>query len=280
MSKPVRTEVWKVEAAEAQTERLIAELASLGTLGLEERDGHLLAYFDVARDVAAQIRALADPTLAVHVSGPELVPDTDWEREWRAGLAPRRIGPLWIRPSWYDSQGTPEIILDPEQAFGSGEHATTRLALQLVLEAQRPGDRLLDVGSGSGILSLGALRLGAGFALGVDIETAACKNAYDNAQRNQLPFAIACTTPAALRADARFDVVVANMLLHRLEPWLGQVLGHASRVVVLSGYLKDEASRLDDYLIGSGWETRREIDEAQSGDLWCARLLHQSADLQ
>lgn len=280
MSRAVRTEVWKIESAASETERLIAELASLGTLGLEECEGHVLAYFDAALEIASKLRGLAEPERGVRISGPELVPDTDWEREWRAGLEPRRIGPLWIRPSWHDSRGKPEIILDPEQAFGSGEHATTRLALQMVLDAQRPGDRLLDVGSGSGILSLGALRLGAAFALGIDIEAAACKNAHDNAVRNQLPFAIACTTPAALRTDAGFDVVVANMLLHRLEPWLGQVLGHASRAVVLSGYLESEADRLDGYLIGSGWQTCREISEEQSGDLWCARLLVQSADLQ
>jgi ribosomal protein L11 methyltransferase len=163
-------------------ERLVAELDSLGTLGLEERDGEagellVLAYFPAARADATRLERAARVDPRVRWGGCEPVPETDWEQTWRAGLAPRQVAGLWIRPSWCTSAGAPEIVIDPEQAFGSGEHATTRLALALLLEALAPGDTLLDVGSGSGILALGSLRTGAGAAVGLDLDPVACASA-------------------------------------------------------------------------------------------------------
>ena len=193
-------------------------------------------------------------------------------REWRKGLHPRRVGALWIRPSWCESVGSPELLIDPQQAFGSGEHASTRLALGLLLDILEPGDRLLDVGTGSGILALAALRLGAARACGLETDRTACANALENARHNRLPLQLVCGDIEALAA-VRFEVVVANMLLRELLPCLPRLLGAASRALVLSGYLEEEGPRLEQGLRYGDWQTLREEVEEQSGDRWCARLL-------
>ncbi len=272
-------ELFRIELPEAEVERVSAELHSLGTHGIEERmrprdtGPELLAYFAVSAARAARVLALASEERAIRVHGPEPVAKVDWEREWRKGLRPRRVGALWIRPSWCESMGSPEILIDPQQAFGSGEHATTRLALGLLLDALEPGDRLLDVGSGSGILALAALRLGAARSCGLDTDRVACANALENAHRNRLSLQLVCGDIRALAAAARFEIVAANMLLRELLPCLPRLLGAASRALVLSGYLEEERASLEQGLRESNWLTLREEVEEQSGDRWCARLL-------
>ena len=274
----------RIEAPEAECERLIAELWSLGTSGVEERplEGpashvELRAYFSAPGAPLAALRALASPAQAVTVAEPEPVAERDWEVAWRAGLAPRRIGALWVRPSFCASAGTPELVIDPQQAFGSGEHATTRLCLELVQEQLRPGESLLDLGTGSGILALGALRRGAARALGLDSDPVAIANAAENRARNGLPLALACATLDALAGAARFDVVVANLLLHELLPCLDALGAKARRVLILSGYLARERGGLERALAGRPWALVHESSEVQSGDRWCARVLRHAA---
>jgi ribosomal protein L11 methyltransferase len=270
----------RIRAPGRELERLVAELHSLGTLGIEERENELLAYFERSQVPEQGIQALADAAGTVQVSPLELVPPTDWEREWRAGLRPRRVGPLWIRPSWCESAGTPEIVIDPEQAFGSGEHASTRLALKLVLDALGEGDRVLDLGCGSGILGLGALRLGAAQAWSLDIDRQACRNAAKNGVNNDLTLRLICGTLDAIESREPFDLVVANMLPAHLSRWLPRLAAHTSRALVLSGYLTDGCAELCGRVRELGWVMRCALEEAQSGDVWGASLWTQTRDLQ
>jgi len=277
------TVCFRIEAPREQAERLIAELYSLGTLGIEERDGSpyvLLAYFSAEEPPTRAVTALGEAAFGIRVTGPERVRETDWERAWRAGLEPRCVGPLWIRPSWCASRSPNEIQLDPEQAFGSGEHASTRLALELVLEALVAGDSVLDVGTGSGILGLGALRMGAGRALGVDLDRQACVNAAANSARNGLALNLVCGTLAAIVPQARFEIVVCNLLLGLLEPWLVRIAGHASRTLVVSGYLSEECEHLRKLMRRGGLVATREVEEQQSGDIWCASVWRHARVLQ
>ena len=281
---PADSWIARLEAPQAEAERLVAELWSLGTSGIEERaaDGalervELRAWFAAAGAPAEALRALADPARAVRLVELAPVVAQDWEVAWRAGLAPRRIGGLWVRPSFCAQAGSPELVIDPQQAFGSGEHATTRLSLELLQEALRPGDTVLDLGTGSGILGLGALRRGAAAATGIDADPVALVNAAENRARNGLPLRLACATLDALAPGARFDVVVANLLLHELLPCLADLLARARRVAILSGYLARERVSLERALASHPFATARESSEIQSGDRWCARLLTQAA---
>jgi ribosomal protein L11 methyltransferase len=272
--------VYRIAAPEAEAERLIAELSSLGTLGVEERDGELGAYFPAGAAVDAALRALADPSRHIGVSGPESVPDADWEAEWRRGLAPRCIAGLWVRPSFCASAGQPELVIDPQQAFGSGEHATTRLALELLLGELRPGDSLLDVGTGSGILALAALRRGAARAVGFDTDPVAIENAAENRARNALPLALYCGGIEALAHGVRFDVCVANLLVHELLPGLEALVARTGRALVLSGALEREWEKLAAHPALARFRVARALSEAQSGDVWGARLLLHGAARQ
>jgi ribosomal protein L11 methyltransferase len=114
---------------------------------------------------------------------------TDWSTHWREGLGPRRIEQLTIIPSWLPEASDPDpltIVLDPETAFGSGEHGSTRVALTLLARLLRRDDRVLDLGSGSGILAIAALKLGAARAIGIDTDPEANEVASRNAVRNDV----------------------------------------------------------------------------------------------
>lgn len=277
------TEVARFALPAALAELLVAELDSLGTLGIEEREAaagdevNLLAYFTAGQVAAEQLAAAAARHPGARWLGCEPVAKADWERAWRDGLEPRCIGGLWIRPSWCAPRGSPELVLDPRQAFGTGEHASTRLALQLLLGELRPGDRVLDLGTGSGILALGALRRGAAQALGVDCDPLACREAAWNSRSNALPLALLCGTLDAFDpagSARRFELVAANLLLSQLEPCAAGLARCARRALVVSGYLAEQSARVDALWDPAAWETVREIAEEQSGDRWCARLLH------
>jgi ribosomal protein L11 methyltransferase len=237
----------------------------------------VLAYFAAGSAGASELAQAARVSPRARWLGCERVPGTDWEQAWRAGLAPRRIAGLWVRPSFCASAGEPEIMIDPKQAFGTGEHATTRLALRLLLEALEPGDQLLDVGCGSGILGLGALRAGAGAALGFDLDPVACANAAENRRLNALPLQLYCGTLETLGPAARFDLVVANLLWSQLEGCLPRLLEIPRRALVVSGYLAAQRERVRARLLAPGWECSAEGEELQGGDVWCAiRVQHRS----
>ena len=259
---------FRIDAPEPERELLIAELYALGTLGVEESDGALLAYFE--GDTAwPQILALRDSTRQIRVRGPEEVAPEDWSRRWREGLGPRELAGVRLRPSWAPAGPGPELVLDPEQAFGSGEHATTRLALTLALEGLAAGDSVLDLGTGSGILALAALRRGARYALGVDNDPVACRTAAGNARRNRLALALACGTIDALDPARPFDLVIANLLPVRLVPLVAGLATRTGRALVLSGFLAaDEARVLDALPHGAGLRAVARLQEPQGDDTW------------
>jgi ribosomal protein L11 methyltransferase len=274
---------FRIAAPAAEHDRLVGALHELGTLGIEETESAanapvLHAYFESSFSRAQDLLGLADARRGIAIRGPDAVPDADWDLEWRRGLAPRRIGPLWVRPSWLPAPGEPSLAIDPERAFGTGEHATTRLALALLLEAVRPGDTILDVGTGSGILALGALRLGAARALALDVDPVACRIAARNAARNSLALGLVCGTPAALARGASFDLVVANELHARLAPFNARLAAHARRALVLAGFLERERAEVEDALRACGLSVEARASESQGGEAWGAlRATHAAA---
>lgn len=143
-------------------------------------------------------------------------PDQDWLQLWKDHFKPRRIGErFWIVPSWDNQAGQPDdlvIELDPGQAFGTGDHPTTRLCLELLEVAGIEDKRVLDFGCGSGILSIGAKLLGASEIAGIDIEPLSVAIARDNAERNhvEIEFVAGDTIWALGRRD--WDVVVSNII--------------------------------------------------------------------
>lgn len=145
------------------------------------------------------------------------LPHQDWNRQWAQSVKPLRVGRrLVIRPSWESASlldGDLDIILDPKQAFGTGHHATTRMLLEWLEELIRGGDTLLDVGAGSGILAMAALRLGARSAVGVEIDPVAVDCARECAGQNAFgpELTLICGTLFDVTGGMRPDLVVANL---------------------------------------------------------------------
>ncbi|HET7427543.1 MAG TPA: 50S ribosomal protein L11 methyltransferase [Gemmatimonadales bacterium] len=161
-------------------------VARTGQAVEEREDGTLVTFAEDERAADALVAALeAEAAQAVETSRRPL-DAIDWSTRWRDGLGARHFGRLTVAPSWVaPSAGTgPVVVLDPESAFGSGEHGSTRAALTLLERHLRPGDRVLDLGSGSGILAIAAVRLGAAAAVGIENDVEANPVARRNAERN------------------------------------------------------------------------------------------------
>jgi ribosomal protein L11 methyltransferase len=211
------------------------------------------------------------------VSRREPVAEEDWTTRWREGLGVVRISErLAVRPPFADDgDGPPALVIEPGQAFGTGGHASTRIALRLLdsLGAEiLTGARVLDAGTGSGVLALAALALGAASAVGFDLDPVAVREARANAARNRLAgrTRLFAGPLAALRAPA-FDVVLANLLRSELLPILPGLVAalRPGGRAVLSGLLAGERAALGPALAAQGLRIEAELEEADpSGDRW------------
>ena len=143
--------------------------------------------------------------------------EEDWINNWKKYFKPIPVGErLLVRPMWedeYDAGDRVVLHLEPGLAFGTGTHETTRLCMELLEKYVKPGDTLLDMGCGSGILSVAGLLLGAQSAVGVDIDALAVKTAIANAETNSVGdrFTGICGNPAE-KVTGQFDIVVANIV--------------------------------------------------------------------
>lgn len=200
------------------------------------------------RELAAVFPELADTDLEYR----ELA-DQDWARNWQQHFPPLRVSnQLIICPSWIDWPKTRDevvLTLDPGQAFGTGTHATTALCLAALADhfaTARPPRRVLDVGTGSGILAMAGAALGADTVVACDIDPDACRVAADNISRNHLDGRIAVTDQPLEHLPGDYDLVLANILAAeniRLGPALFSHVGHLGRLV-LSGILVEQESQV------------------------------------
>ena len=186
--------------------------------GVEElRRGTLAMVLDSephARELAESIRT------HFSLDGVSIEPcdAVDWLTHWRDGIATRSFGRLVLTPSWLPvtpSGGQVVVSIDPESAFGSGEHGSTRGALALLERHLHPGDRVLDLGSGSGILSIAAVKLGARRAVGIEVDAEAMPVAEANARRNSVAGAASFLNGGAAELAplvAPAEVVCSNIL--------------------------------------------------------------------
>ncbi len=177
-----------VRTGPEQREWMGAWLVTRTGLAVEEQDDGTLVTFAADESAAEALMAAIESAGGPPVEMARRPLDSvDWSTRWRDGLRPRRFGRLTVVPSWSPEAAQPDrfsIVLDPEMAFGSGEHGSTRAALTLLERWVRPGDRVLDLGSGSGILAIAAAKLGAARAIGIENDPEANEVAARNISRN------------------------------------------------------------------------------------------------
>jgi ribosomal protein L11 methyltransferase len=198
--------------------------------------------------------------------------ESDWADAWKSYFFVHRIGErLVIVPSWRRHRRQPGDVvlrLDPGMAFGTGLHPTTRLCLQALEQEIRSGERLLDLGTGSGILAIAAAKLGAARVLGLEVEPVAVRVAQENVARNRCRRVVETrlgSLPLERPAGPPFDLVVANIslrVLSELHPEIGRVLRPGGRAL-LSGVLEVDAPHLLQQVEAAGWRLVEQRDEAE-----------------
>ena len=146
----------------------------------------------------------------------EEVEETDWSEAWKQFFKPLCVGAgLWIRPSWEDAEvpdGRTEIVLDPGQAFGTGDHPTTRLCLQLIERLELRGARFADVGCGSGVLAITVAKLGATEVHAVDVDGVSVAAARENAARNDVRIVVYEGVGFDPLPEGAYDAAVSNII--------------------------------------------------------------------
>jgi ribosomal protein L11 methyltransferase len=208
-------------------------------------------------------------------------PNEDWIAGWKQGLAPRRItGRLTVKPTWCEwnaGEGEVVIDIDPQMAFGTGEHATTRGCLRLLDATIRRGDRVVDVGSGSAVLSIAAARLGAGEVVAIEYDADANLNARENLELNGVQGRVRIVEAMAdarlLTELGRFDIVLANILSSVIRPLLpafrDALAGSPDGRLIVSGILRSEHENVVRDARAAGFDMLR-VDEE---DEWWSGLL-------
>jgi ribosomal protein L11 methyltransferase len=221
-----------------------------------------------ARDAA---RAALGRMEGIRVSAID-VPDEDWARRSQESLTAIQAGSLLVAPPWDVPRdgASPVIIIEPSTGFGTGHHETTRLCLLLLQGLELRGARVLDIGTGSGVLALAAWKLGARDVVAIDSDPDALENARDNIARNGAAAAIDIILDdlGSLRLE-RADIVLGNLtgaVLVRYAPELRRLLAD-SGYLVLSGFAPQDA-----VLIQAAFKGLTTVQIEQDGE-WAALLL-------
>lgn len=195
--------------------------------------------------------------------------DKDWINNWKTFFKPFRAADnIVIKPTWetYEKEQDSDILIeiDPGIAFGTGSHETTKLCIQALSRYTKAGDSILDVGCGSGILSIAALKLGATHATAIDIDEVAVKVATENMAVNHIPASqytlysgdLITNTFLKVKAGTGHDIIVANILADVIVPLTGVVRPHLKKggLYITSGIINTKEEEVRNALEENGFE--------------------------
>lgn len=234
-------------------EATLPTLLEAGCIGTAESDccGPQVAFFPEGSALGSCLSRLADEHPQVRVTAPRFLPDRDWLEIWRRSFTGFPIGKRFaVRPSWEPPSKTERIVLriDPERAFGTGTHETTRLCVELLEDYARAGTRAIDAGAGTAILAMVLARLGCSRVTAIEADADAVQCARLNLERNDLQDRVEIV--AALLsgvAPEPAELVVANLSASVLELEFSRLARFTlpGGVLILGGILIDQADALE-----------------------------------
>jgi ribosomal protein L11 methyltransferase len=259
-------------------DRVLADLDGLDIVAISEQATDAWrVFFRTDADRAAAMALLHAMTAPAALGvRPVDVDDEDWARRSQASLQAVRAGRIAVAPPWdlrglAAEPGVLTVVIEPAMGFGSGHHATTRLCLEALQRCDLAGRRVLDIGTGSGVLALAAARLGAASVLAIDVDPDALANARGNAALNGSPSNVEFTQADFRHAPALAgDIVVANLTGAMLEAG-ADALAHAvarGGRLILSGITEEERDQVY-RAFTAGLSMEWQAEEAG----WCCALL-------
>ena len=258
-----------------RAEAIAAAMFAAGAEGVHEDATRLITHLPAEQDPAAFIAAVreADGSLTAETSALE---DVDWSERWRDRITSHQLGKLTVTPPWLAAGMDPAttVVIEPAMAFGTGEHPTTRGVVRLMQAVVRAGDSVADLGSGSAILAIAAVKLGAARAFAIEMDHDSIGNAEENVEANGVADRIAVLEGdafALLPVVAPVRIILANIIssvLVELLPLIADSLT-TDGVVILSGILLEERARMLEVLAAEGWRVEAEDAEDQ---WWSVRV--------
>ena len=258
---------------------ILAMMDDCEELGGWEKEGVVFLYWPENKWNEGTLESIKSALSVLGVDNPESVisvqsvPDQDWNAVWAASLNPIRIGKRFrIRQSWHPEDkhfDGFELVIDPKRAFGTGYHSTTQLVIEWLERRIKGRERVLDIGTGSGILSMAAIRLGAQSVLAIDNDSVAIECAQEYARMNgfgsELRFEVASFENITSRD---FDVILANLdirIMPQVCPYFSKYLKR-NGIACLSGLQQQDLQEIIAALSAEGFQVKSQT----SRDEWFA----------
>jgi ribosomal protein L11 methyltransferase len=262
-------------SAAERSEAIAAAMFRAGAEGVHEDANRLITHLPAEQDPLAFVEAVRAVDAALTVEHAALE-DVDWSERWRDRITAHHLGALTVTPPWLAEGMDPSrtVVIEPAMAFGTGEHPTTRGVVRLMQGAIRAGDSVADLGAGSAILAIAAVKLGASRAFAIEMDHDSIANAEENVERNGVSDRIAVLEGNAeelLPLVAPVRLILANIIssvLIELLPLIAAGLAPDGQVI-LSGILLEERPRMLEALAAHGWDVEAEDAEEQ---WWSVRL--------
>ena len=254
---------------------VVDALFRAGSRAVQEVGEDLETFLPPGTDPAPILDAVTSVSPSARVATVE-IDVADWDTAWRDRLTAHQVGPLTVAPPWLAADLDPAstIIVDPGMAFGTGDHPTTRGVLRLMSRVIRSGDRVADLGAGSGVLSIGAVKLGAANVAAIELDPDAIENAEANVLANGVADRVSVLLGDAgvlLPLVAPVRVVVANIVtpvLCALLSEMAQALT-ADGAAIVGGILQAERGELVSAAEEAGWR----IDAEDTEESWWSAVL-------
>ena len=274
--------VFKIYSNPFQPDLISGLLWELEITGITEEENHLIIFADEKAAVNEErinkyLEKLKTEKILIDYSiVSELLPDKNWNELWEKGREVIRVSDRFvIKPTFKEYKAQPgEIVLtiDPKMSFGTGEHQSTKLIIKLLEKYVRPGICLLDVGSGTGILSIAAIKLGAAKAVAVDNDERCYENCIENCELNSVNGKVKIVKGEISDIkEENFDLIIANIQKDVLLDIANQIIEKLkpNGIAILSGLLIKDKKDIEERYTKTGFETV----EIETMDEWIALVL-------